>query len=121
MLSKVNLSEKFSLLTEIWTPKIVGAVDDHHLKIVRVQGEFVWHTHEEADELFMVVDGRLRLKFRDREDITLGPGELFVVPKGMEHLPVAEPAAQILLIERQGTVNTGTAGGERTVADPDWI
>jgi len=121
MSGAVNLAEKFALFSESWTPKIIGVVDDYHVKIARVEGEFVWHAHEDADELFLVVDGRLRLKFRDREDVLLGPGELYVVPKGIEHLPVGEPEAQILMLEKQGTVNTGTAGGERTVAEPEWI
>lgn len=121
MSGKVNLAHKFALFSETWTPKIVGEVDGHHLKIARLEGEFVWHAHEDADELFLVVDGRLRLRLKDREDVVLEPGELFVVPKGLEHLPVAEPTAQVLMLERKGTVNTGTAGGARTVADPEWI
>lgn len=118
---KIDLREKFSMFSETWTPKIVGAVDDYHVKIARLEGEFVWHAHDDADELFLVVDGQLRLKLKGRDDVVLGPGELFVVPRGLEHQPVAEPTAQVLMIERQGTVNTGTAGGERTVAEPDWI
>ena len=117
----VNLSEKFALFSQTWTPKIIGAVDGYHVKIAKIEGEFVWHVHEDADELFLVVGGQLRLKFRDRGDVLLRPGELFVVPKGIEHLPVAEPEARIVMIERQGTVNTGTSGGERTVAAPEWI
>lgn len=117
----VNLAEKFALFNETWTPKIIGAVDDFHVKIARVEGEFVWHSHADADELFLIVDGQLRLKLKDRDDVLLGPGELFVVPRGLEHLPVGEPEAQILMIERQGTVNTGGTGGERMVAEPEWI
>lgn len=119
--TRINLREKFALLGETWTPKIIGAVDDYHVKIARLEGAFIWHAHDDADELFLVVDGQLRLRFREREDVVLGRGELFVVRRGLEHLPVAEPLAQIVLIEKQGTVNTGTAGGERTVANPEWI
>ena len=112
----VNLAQKFALFTEQWSPKVVGELNGQQVKIARIGGEFVWHQHEHEDELFMVVRGTLRLRFRDSEQ-TLNEGELIVVPKGVEHLPVAvTEETWIMMFEPAGTVNTGTAGGERTVA-----
>ncbi|MDJ0950483.1 MAG: cupin domain-containing protein [Alphaproteobacteria bacterium] len=119
-MDKVNLAEKFAQFSEQWTPKIVGEVDDYHVKIAKLQGEFVWHKHDEEDELFMVIDGSLTIKLRDR-DVTLAPGEFFVVPKGVEHLPVAEEECKLLMFERQSVVNTGNVENERTVAEPERI
>jgi len=116
---KINLREKFARFTEQWRPKIVADVNDYHVKLVRVQGEFVWHRHEDTDELFLVVQGRMTIKLRDG-DVVLDEGELYVVPRGVEHKPVAEQEAHILLLEPVGTVNTGDAGGERTV-QAEWI
>lgn len=115
-MNHVSLSEKFKLFSETWTPKIIGEIDDYHIKIAKIEGSFEWHSHPHADEFFFVVSGKLRMKYRDREEV-LGPGEIIVVPKGVEHLPVAEPVAEIMMIERKGTVNTGGAGGDRTVTD----
>ncbi len=120
LMDKVNLAEKFAQFSEQWTPKIVGEVDDYHVKIAKLQGEFVWHKHDEEDELFMVIDGSLTIKLRDR-DVTLAPGEFFVVPKGVEHLPVAEEECKLLMFERQSVVNTGNVENERTVAEPERI
>ncbi|WP_407569604.1 cupin domain-containing protein [Deinococcus altitudinis] len=112
----VNLKDKFALFTEQWQPKVVGELNGQQVKIARIGGEFVWHAHEHEDELFMVVRGTLRLRFRDGEQ-TVNEGELIVVPRGTEHLPVAETEETwIMMFEPAGTVNTGTAGGERTVA-----
>ena len=118
-MDKINLREKFARFTEQWRPKIVADVNDYHVKLVRVQGEFVWHRHEDTDELFLVVQGRMTIKLRDG-DVVLDEGELYVVPRGVEHKPVAEQEAHILLLEPVGTVNTGDAGGERTV-QAEWI
>ena len=118
-MNKVNLSEKFSLIHEQWSPKIVGEVNDCQVKLVKVQGEFVWHSHPDEDELFLVVQGRLRMQFRDRV-VVLEPGEFIVVPRGIEHCPAAEGEVQLLLVEPRSTMNTGTAGGERT-REPTWI
>jgi mannose-6-phosphate isomerase-like protein (cupin superfamily) len=117
--SKVNLEEKFRNVAEPWTPRIVAEVNDFFVKIVRLKGEFVWHRHESEDELFLVTKGAFTVRLRDR-DVRLRDGELFVVPRGVEHMPVAEQEAEVVLIERKSTVNTGDAGGERTV-DPEWV
>ena len=114
---RVSLAEKFALFSEHWTPKVVGQINDMHVKIAKVEGEFVWHSHDHEDELFMVVKGRLRLRLRDQDDVVLEPGDFAVVPMGVEHLPVAEEEVHLLMIEPATTVNTGTAGGDRTVAD----
>ena len=115
----VNLEDKFGRISEQWSPKILAQLNDYHVKAVKLQGEFVWHKHDETDELFLVTKGPLVIRFRDR-DVTLGPGELVVVPKGVEHLPVAEEECEVLLIEPAGTPNTGDAGGARTV-EPEWL
>ena len=119
-MQKINLAEKFGLFTETWSPRILAELNGQHVKLARLEGEFVWHSHEEEDELFLVVEGELRLLFRDGE-VLLGPGELCVVPRGVEHKPVAEKQVQVLLLEPASTVNTGTAGGPRTVDAPEWI
>jgi len=113
-IEKVNLTEKFALFSEPWKPKIVGEVNDCQVKLVKILGEFVWHQHEREDELFLTVKGRLTIRFRDR-DVVLNPGEFVVVPRGVEHLPVAEEEAQVLLFEPSSTLNTGNVIGERTV------
>lgn len=109
----VDLDEKFDLFTEHWSPKLVARLNDYEVKLVKVQGEFVWHTHDDTDELFLVVDGALTIQLRDR-DVTLGPGQLFVVPRGVEHCPRADGEVKALLLEPAGVVNTGDAGGELT-------
>ena len=102
----INLAEKLSFFSEHWSPKIVGSYNGNDLLVVKVQGEFVWHSHRDTDDFFLVLNGRLTIKLRDG-DVTLGPGELYVVPKGVEHCPVAEEETHILLIEPAGTPNTG--------------
>ena len=119
MVSVVNLAEKLSHITDPWNPRIVAAIGDCHVKLVKLRGEFVWHAHEAEDELFLVLEGTLRMRFRDR-DVTLGPGELIVVPRGVEHCPVAEDEVHVMLLEPGTTVNTGTAGGDRT-REAEWI
>ena len=116
----VNLAQKFSLFSEQWNPKIVGELNDFYVKLVKVQGEFVWHQHEQEDELFLVVKGRLLIKLRDC-DIQLDEGEFAIIPKGVEHLPVAEEEAHVVLLEPKTTLNTGDAQSERTVANLQWI
>ena len=111
MVRKVNLAEKLALFRDRWSPKIVAEVNDSHVKLVKVQGEFVWHAHDETDDFFLVLAGRLTIQLRDR-DVELGPGELFVVPRGVEHCPRADDEAHILLIEPRGTPNTGDSGVE---------
>jgi mannose-6-phosphate isomerase-like protein (cupin superfamily) len=112
-MGKVNLAEKLALFQEHWQPKIVAAINDYDVRIVKVKGEFVWHRHDDTDDFFLVLDGRLTIQLRDR-DVELGAGELFVVPRGVEHCPRAEEEAAVLLIEPAGTVNTGDAGGPLT-------
>ncbi len=115
-MEKVNLAEKFQLFQDYWKPKIVGELNDAHVKLVKLKGEFVWHHHEREDELFLIVRGTLRIKFRDRE-LRLREGELVIIPKGVEHLPVADEEVHVMLIEPKTTVNTGNVRNERTVLD----
>jgi mannose-6-phosphate isomerase-like protein (cupin superfamily) len=117
---KVNLRDKLSLFTARWDPKIVGELNGQHVKLVKFQGEFVWHHHEHEDELFLVVDGRFTMQFRDR-NVTLEEGEFLIVPRGVEHRPVAEQEVHVLLFEPATTLNTGNVVSERTVADPTQI
>lgn len=116
MIDKVSLSEKFKLFDDHWSPKIAGELNDSYVKLVKLKGEFVWHQHEAEDELFLVVKGRLTIRLRER-DIHLEEGEFVVVPRGVEHLPVAEEEAHVLLLEPKTTVNTGNVTSDRTVAE----
>ncbi|RNB78411.1 cupin domain-containing protein [Brevibacillus panacihumi] len=115
-MEKVNLKQKFSLFHEHWSPRIAGEINDSYVKLAKFKGEFVWHHHEHEDELFLVVKGRLLIKFRDR-DVWLEEGEFLIVPKGVEHMPVAEEEAHVLLLEPKTTLNTGNQVNERTVSD----
>jgi mannose-6-phosphate isomerase-like protein (cupin superfamily) len=115
----INLLQKLSLVTEMWSPKVVAEMNDYQFKVVRIQGDFVWHTHSETDEAFFVLEGELRIDFRDRQ-VTLNGGELFVVPKGVEHKPYAEKEVLLMLIEPRGVVNTGEVG-DRTAENDAWI
>ena len=118
-MEKVNLAEKLALFQEHWSPKAVAAVNDFHVKLVKLRGEFVWHSHEAEDELFLVLRGTLRMQFRDHE-VAVASGELIVVPRGTEHRPVGDDEVHVLLLEPATTVNTGTAEGERT-REVEWI
>ncbi|MBO0769632.1 MAG: cupin domain-containing protein [Solirubrobacterales bacterium] len=111
MNAKVNLAEKFALLEGPYKPGIVGRLNDYKLQVVKVKGPFVWHKHDDTDDFFLVIEGKLTIQLGDR-NIVLGPGELFVVPRGVEHCPTAEEETLVLLIEPDGTPNTGDAGGE---------
>ncbi|MCG3119233.1 MAG: hypothetical protein ALAOOOJD_01592 [bacterium] len=113
-MQKVNLQEKFSIFTEYWKPKIVGELNGQHVKLAKLKGEFIWHQHENEDELFLIVKGKLCLRLRDR-DVWLEQGEFFIVPKGVEHQPVAEEEVHLLLFEPISTLNTGDQRNERTV------
>ncbi len=115
-MEKVNIADKLSLFQEYWSPKVVGELNDSHVKLVKLKGEFVWHHHEDEDELFLVVKGRLLIKLRDR-DIWLDEGEFTIIPKGVDHLPVANEEVHVLLLEPKSTLNTGNVQNERTVAD----
>lgn len=112
-MEKVNLAEKLASFSEQWSPKIVGALNGQYVKLVKFKGEFVWHHHEVEDEMFLVVGGRIVIQFRDR-DVALGPGEFVIVPRGVEHRPVAVEEASVLLFEPQSTLNTGNVRNERT-------
>jgi mannose-6-phosphate isomerase-like protein (cupin superfamily) len=117
----VNLAERFGRFTEHWSPKVVGEVNEMHVKLVKLSGEFVWHHHDDEDELFLVVEGRLRIRFRsgDRE---VGPGEFLVVPRGVEHCPVAiTDEVCVVLLEPKGTLNTGNVTSERTLPLPERL
>jgi mannose-6-phosphate isomerase-like protein (cupin superfamily) len=116
----INLLEKLELIDEQWSPRVVAELNDYQLKVVRIEGDFIWHDHPETDEAFLVLEGELRIDFRDGS-VRLGPGELFVVPKGVEHKPFAEKEVKLLLIEPRGVLNTGHAGGERTAANDVWV
>lgn len=118
-MEKVNLTEKLARITELWHPGIVGQVNDTQVKLAKIRGEFEWHHHAEEDELFLVLAGRLQMLFRDG-DVWLDPGELLVVPRGVEHKPVAPEETHILLVEPMGTVNTGTRETDRTV-HAEWL
>ncbi|HEX9038741.1 MAG TPA: cupin domain-containing protein [Ktedonobacterales bacterium] len=110
----VNLAEKFALFQDLWSPKIAGELNGSELKLVKVQGEFVWHKHDAEDELFIVVEGRLLIKLRDRE-LAVGPGEFVIIPRGVEHCPVALEETHMILLEPRNTPNTGDVVNERTV------
>ena len=114
--TKVNLASKLAGVDEHFSPKIVAGFNDYKVEVVKAKGEFVWHTHPDTDDLFLVLAGRLTIQLRDRA-IDLGPGELFVVPRGVEHCPRADEEAHLLLIEPTGTPNTGDAGGARTATE----
>ena len=113
MPQKVNLADKLALFTERFQPRVVGAVNESHVKVVKLEGEFLWHHHEHEDEMFLVLRGRLHMRFRDGE-VALEPGELIVVPRGVEHCPYADEETHVMLVEPKTTVNTGSAGGDRT-------
>jgi mannose-6-phosphate isomerase-like protein (cupin superfamily) len=119
-MGKVNLAEKLASFSTHWDPKIVGELNGQQVKLAKIQGEFVWHQHEAEDELFLVLAGRLEMDYRDRSE-TLLPGEFVIVPRGVEHRPRASEETHLLLFEPAGTLNTGNAGGERTVARPERI
>jgi mannose-6-phosphate isomerase-like protein (cupin superfamily) len=116
----VNLNEKFSRVKEYWTPKIAAELNDSYVKLVKIKGEFVWHHHDNEDELFLVVKGRLRMRFRDHEE-AINAGEFIVVPKGVEHLPVADEEVHLVLLEPKTTLNTGNVRNERTVEQLERI
>ncbi|AUX75460.1 MULTISPECIES: cupin domain-containing protein [Sinorhizobium] len=116
----INFAEKLTKFADQWQPRVIAELNDYQFKIVRIEGDFIWHDHPETDEAFIVLDGTLRIDFRDGS-VTLGPGEMYIVPKGVEHKPYAASEVKMLLIEPRGTVNTGQSGGERTAASDMWI
>ena len=114
--AKVNLAEKFSRFSDHWSPKIVGELNDSYVKAVKFKGEFLWHHHENEDELFLVVRGKLTMRLRDGT-VTVNPGEFIIIPRGVEHLPVADEETHVILLEPKSTLNTGNVRNERTVAE----
>ncbi|AAY94417.1 cupin domain-containing protein [Pseudomonas protegens] len=116
----INFASKLGLFSEHWTPKVIAEMNDYQFKISKLQGEFVWHSHADTDETFIVLDGQLYIDFRDGR-VAIGSGEMFVVPKGVEHKPWAEQEVKLLLIEPKGVLNTGDQGGERTAQNDVWI
>jgi mannose-6-phosphate isomerase-like protein (cupin superfamily) len=116
----VTLAKKLKLFSDHWHPRTVARMDDYLVKLAKVLGEFVWHTHDDQDELFLVIDGELTIKLPDSE-VSLSAGDLYVVPKGLEHCPVAENEVSLLVIEREDTAHTGDVVSEKTVADHEWI
>jgi len=119
MIEPVDLKDKFELFSEHWHPKIVGELNDSYVKLARLKGEFVWHSHAREDELFMVIRGRLKIRLRD-QDLEVGEGQFVISPHGVENLPVADEEVQVLLLEPKSTVNTGDQKSERTVV-AEWI
>lgn len=116
----VNLEAKLKRIDQQWSPRIIAQLNENHIKLVKIEGEFIWHSHPETDEAFLVLSGEMRILFRDGE-VNLKQGELFVVPRCVEHKPVSQSECAILLIEPAGTVNTGDVGGDRTAASDQWI
>ncbi len=116
----INFEDKFKKFSEHWSPKIIAQMNDYHFKLVKFQGDFVWHQHADTDEVFITLDGEMRIEFRDGA-VNLKTGEMFVLPKGMKHKPQAAKKCKILLIEPAGIINTGDAGGSLTAADEVWI
>jgi mannose-6-phosphate isomerase-like protein (cupin superfamily) len=116
----INFREKLGLIGEQWQPKVVAEMNDYQFKLVRVEGDFIWHDHQDTDETFIVLEGELRIDFRDGA-VRVAAGEMFVVPKGVEHKPYAASEVKLLLVEPRGVPNTGDAGGERTAQNDIWI
>ena len=116
----INFRQKLGLFQEQWQPKVIAELNDYQFKIVKLEGDFLWHDHKDTDEAFIVLDGELRIDFRDGA-VTIGPGEMYVVPKGVEHKPYAAREVKMLLIEPRGVPNTGDQGGDRTAPSDVWI
>jgi len=116
----INLKEKFAKFSDHWSPKIIAKMNDYHFKLVKFQGDFIWHSHDDTDEVFIAIAGEMSIEFRDGR-VDLKTGEMFVVPKGVEHKPFANKECKIMLVEPAGTINTGDAGGELTAEGNGWI
>ena len=116
----INLQQKFALFSEHWAPKVVAEMNDYQFKIAKLEGDFIWHDHQDTDETFIVIEGTLRIDFRDGA-VAIGPGEMFIVPRGVEHKPFAAGEVKLMLIEPRGVANTGHEGGERTAENDVWI
>ncbi len=119
-MGKINLKEKLSMFSDHWSPKIITEMNDYQIKLVKIKGDFVWHNHEDTDELFFVIKGKMYIEFKDKT-IELNEGEMYVVPKGIEHKPYAENECEVMLVEPRGVVNTGNTKGELTASNDVWI
>ena len=120
-MSKVNLGEKLSKFSEQWTPKVIAEMNDYQFKLVKIEGEFVWHEHLDTDEAFIVIEGSMRIDFADGSSVELDEGEMYVVPRGVRHRPCAESECKVMLVEPKGVVNTGDAESELTAPNDEWV
>ena len=119
-MKKINLKEKLSKFSDHWSPKIIAEMNDYQFKLVKIKGDFVWHNHADTDEAFIVVDGKMKIEF-ENETVELNEGEMYVVPKGVEHKPRAETECKIMLVEPRGVVNTGNTEGDLTASNDVWV
>ena len=120
-MSKVNFGEKLSKFSEHWTPKVIAEMNDYQFKLVKIEGEFVWHEHPDTDEAFIVIGGRMRIDFEDGSSVDLDEGEMYVVPKGVRHRPCAQSECKVMLVEPKGVVNTGDADSDLTAPNDEWV
>ena len=118
--SAINIKDKLAKFHELWSPKVIAEMNDYQFKLAKGEGEFVWHSHEDTDEVFIVIEGQLEIMFRDGS-VVLNPGELYVIPKGVEHKPHAKGLVQVMLVEPRGVVNTGNTGGKLTASNDIWV
>ena len=119
-MEKINVRDKFGLFSDHWTPKVIAEMNDYQFKLVKIQGEFVWHNHDDTDETFIVIEGEMKIEF-ENETVELSEGDMFVVPKGIEHKPWAENECKVMIIEPRGVVNTGNTEGDLTASNDVWI
>tara|TARA_B100001113_G_scaffold261099_1_gene216154 strand:- start:7 stop:369 length:363 start_codon:yes stop_codon:yes gene_type:complete len=120
-MAKVNFEEKLSKFSEQWTPKVIAEMNDYQFKLVKIEGEFVWHEHPDTDEAFIVIEGSMRIDFEDGTSVDLERGEMYVVPRGVRHRPCAETECKVMLVEPKGVVNTGDTDSELTAPNDDWV
>ena len=120
-MAKVNFGEKLSKFSEQWTPKVIAEMNDYQFKLVKIEGEFVWHEHPDTDEAFIVIEGSMRIDFEDGSSVDLNEGEMYVVPRGVRHRPCAESECKVMLVEPKGVVNTGEADSELTAPNDEWV
>ena len=119
-MGKINLNEKLTMFSDHWAPKIIAEMNDYQFKLVKIKGDFVWHNHENTDEVFIVIEGKMNIEFKN-EIVELNEGEMYVVPKGVQHKPYAETECKVMLVEPRGVVNTGNTEGELTAPNDEWI
>ena len=119
-MGKINLKEKLSLFSDHWSPKVIAEMNDYQFKLVKIEGEFVWHHHDDTDEVFIVIEGTMKIEFEDKT-VELNEGDMYVVPKGVEHKPYAEEECKVMIVEPRGVVNTGNTDGDLTASNDVWI